>query len=317
MSASKAPADAAPDIIPNIDLDLEEIKSGAFLQHFGGLEDMLMEMGITWGVRLIVAIVILILGWTVGNWIDRRVNRLRRLDGTLKNFLGGLFKYTIITVAVVTVIGLFGIPMASLLAVIGAAGLAIGLALQGTLSNIASGVMLLILRPFNVGDYIEFGSESGTVKTLGLFGTELAKADNVYLFAPNSRIWGNEIVNYSRNPYRRQDIVVSIDYNDDVDKAMSILDKILNSDERILQEDGRQPQVVADKLNDFTIDLIARFWSLNSDYWELRWDTNKRIKQELEAAGISLTLVPRQMGIAQNDGKSETHLRKDGLAKPR
>jgi small conductance mechanosensitive channel len=265
---------------------------------------MLMEMGITWGARLIVAIVILIIGWTVGNWIDRHINRLRRLDGTLKNFLGGLFKYTIITVAVITVIGLFGIPMASLLAVIGAAGLAIGLALQGTLSNIASGVMLLILRPFNVGDYIEFGSESGTVKTLGLFGTELAKADNVYLFAPNSRIWGNEIVNYSRNPYRRQDIVVSIDYNDDVDKAMSILSNILNSDERILQEDGRQPQVVADKLNDFTIDLIARFWSLNSDYWELRWDTNKRIKQELEAAGISLTLVPRQMGIAQNNGKN-------------
>lgn len=295
MSADKA-ATAETTLIPDINID--EIKSGAFLKHLDGFENTLIELSITWGVRAIVAILILVLGYAIGNWIDRRVNRLHRLDSTLKNFLGGFFKYTIIFMSVITVIGLFGIPMASLLAVLGAAGLAIGLALQGTLSNVASGVMLLILRPFNVGDYIEFGSQSGTVKSLSLFGTELAKADNVYLFAPNSKIWGNEIVNYSRNMQRRQDIVVGIDYNDDVNKAISILNTILNSDERVLQDDGKQPQVVADKLNDFTIDLIARFWSQNSDYWQLRWDMNKRIKEELGAAGISLTLVPRQMGIA-------------------
>lgn len=296
MSASKAPADIAPDIIPN--LDLEEIKSGAFLRHFGGLENMLMEMGITWGVRLIAAIVILILGWTAGNWIDRRVNRMHRLDGTLKNFLGGLFKYTVITVAVVTVIGLFGIPMASLLAVIGAAGLAIGLALQGTLSNIASGVMLLILRPFNVGDYIEFGSESGTVKTLGLFGTELAKADNVYVFAPNSRIWGNEIRNYSRNILRRQDIFVSIPYGDDLDKAVSILHGIVHADDRTLKEPGdKKPQIVTDKLSELTTDLVVRFWSNNADYWDLRWDVTRQIKEKLEDAGITLPPTTRQLTI--------------------
>ena len=269
MSADKA-ATAETTLIPDINID--EIKSGAFLKHLDGFENTLIELSITWGVRAIVAILILVLGYAIGNWIDRRVNRLHRLDSTLKNFLGGFFKYTIIFMSVITVIGLFGIPMASLLAVLGAAGLAIGLALQGTLSNVASGVMLLILRPFNVGDYIEFGSQSGTVKSLSLFGTELAKADNVYLFAPNSKIWGNEIVNYSRNMQRRQDIVVGIDYNDDVNKAISILNTILNSDERVLQDDGKQPQVVADKLNDFTIDLIARFWSQNSDYWQLRWE---------------------------------------------
>ena len=300
MSADKAQTTETTTIIPDINIDA--IKSGEILKDLSSFEGMFTELAITWGVRLLAAIAILIVGWAVGNWINRRFEKLHRFDNTLKNFLGGLFKYTIIAVAVITVIGLFGIPMASLLAVMGAAGLAIGLALQGTLSNVASGVMLLILRPFNVGDFIEFGNQSGTVKSLSLFGTELAKADNVYLFAPNSKIWGSEIVNYSRNIDRRQDIVVGIDYNDDVDKAMAIITKVLESDERILQEtEGRQPQVVTDKLNDFTIDVIARFWSLNSDYWQLRWDINKRIKKELEAAGISLTLVPRQMALAEAD----------------
>ncbi len=298
MSADKAKTVTETSIIPGIDIDA--IKSGEILKDISAYEGMFTELAITWGVRVLAAIAILIIGWAVGNWINRRFERLHRFDNTLKNFLGGMFKYTIIAVSVITVIGLFGIPMASLLAVMGAAGLAIGLALQGTLSNVASGVMLLILRPFNVGDYIEFGTQGGTVKSLSLFGTELAKADNVYLFAPNSKIWGSEIVNYSRNIDRRQDIVVGIDYNDDVDKAMDIIGKILASDERILQNtDGRKPQVVTDKLNDFTIDVIARFWSLNSDYWQLRWDINKRIKKELEAAGISLTLVPRQMAIPE------------------
>lgn len=303
-AADKAPA-AAEDgsILPDITLD--DITSGAILKDISSFDGLLMTVGVEWGMRLIAAIAILIIGWAFGNWLNRRFENMRRLDSTLRNFIGGFFKYTIIFVSLITVIGLFGIPMASLLAVLGAAGLAIGLALQGTLANIASGVMLLILRPFSVGDYIEFGNEGGTVKTLGLFGTELAKPDNVYVFAPNSKIWGNEIRNYSRNVHRRQDILVGIDYNDDVDQAIAILTKIVHGDERILQEpDNRAPQVVTDKLNDYTIDIIVRFWSQTSDYWALRWDINKRIKQELEAAGISLTLVPRQLAI--EDAKSST-----------
>jgi len=283
-------------VLPGLSgVNLESITNADLSQ----VNALLMGIGVEWGARLVAAIAILIAGWVVGNWIDRRFDRLKRLDNTLKNFLGAFFKYLIIVTAVVTVIGLFGIPMASLLAVLGAAGLAIGLALQGTLANIASGVMLLILRPFNVGDYIEFGNEAGTVKTLGLFGTELAKADNVYVFAPNSKIWGNEIRNYSRNLHRRQDIVVAIDYNDDVNAAMAVLNKIVHGDERVLQDEGKMPQVIADKLNDFTIDIIVRFWSLTSDYWNLRWDINKRIKEELDKVGISLTLVPRQLAMEE------------------
>jgi len=309
MSADKAPSETIN--IPNIDAAFNEIKSGTFMNHFSGMEDMLVEMGITWGARLVVAIIILIAGYSVGRWVDRRVNRIRRLDGTLKNFLGGLFKYGIIAISVITVIGLFGIPMASLLAVLGAAGLAIGLALQGTLANVASGVMLLILRPFNVGDYITWGNEGGTVKSLGLFGTELSMPDNVYIFAPNSKIWGSEIRNYSRNMLRRQDVLVGISYKDDIDKAFDVIDKVLNMDERILKEpDDKKPQVMVDTMADFSINLIVRFWSNNSDYWNLRWDITKAIKEKLDENKITIPFPTRTvefsgdtMGLSESQKK--------------
>ena len=295
MSAGTENAEGK-SIIPDINIDA--VTSGDVFKDLSSYEGVLTEMAITWGVRLLVAIAILVVGWAVGNWLNRRFENMHRFDNTLKNFLGGLFKYTIIAVSVITVIGLFGIPMASLLAVMGAAGLAIGLALQGTLSNVASGVMLLILRPFNVGDYIEFGNQGGTVKTLSLFGTELAKADNVYLFAPNSKIWGSEIVNYSRNTLRRQDIVVSVSYDDDLNKAISILEGIVAADERVLKEpDDKEPHILTDKLSDYSIDVIVRVWSQNSDYWAVRWAMTRQIKEKLEAVGISMALTTRQLAI--------------------
>lgn len=301
-----------PDNVTLNDLiadDIQEIREIGLNGVFHKYEDLILQFGIDWGLRLIAAILILVVGWSVGSWFAGRMNRAKRLDHTLKIFLGALFKYAIMCVAIVTVIGLFGIPMASLLAVMGAAGLAIGLALQGTLSNIASGVMLLILRPFNVGDYITWGDQGGTVKSLGLFGTVLSMPDNVYVFAPNSKIWGNEIRNFSRNPHRRQDIVVAIDYNDDIDKALAVLTQIATTEDRILQDHDKSPQVVTDRLNDYTIDVIVRFWSLNADYWALRWDMTKKIKAELEKAGINLALVPRQMAIENPDAISRTEQR--------
>lgn len=295
-----ASPEATTDVVTLNDLiadDLQEIKEIGLTGFIQKYDEIIFNLGIDWAARLVGAILILIIGWSIGSWFANRMLRAKRLDHTLKQFLGALFKYVVMFVSIVTVIGLFGIPMASLLAVMGAAGLAIGLALQGTLSNIAAGVMLLILRPFNVGDYITWGSEGGTVKSLGLFGTTLSMPDNVYVFAPNSKIWGNEIRNFSRNMYRRQDIVVGIDYKDDVEKAIAILTDIINSDERILKEAEKPPQVLTDKLNDFTIDIIVRFWSRNTDYWNLRWDITKRIKQAMDEAGIGLALTPRQMAI--------------------
>lgn len=304
---SKAPA------LP--DLNIEAITSGEALKNLSGFEATLMSIGVDWGMRLIAAIAILIAGWVVGNWINNRFESLRRLDSTLKNFLGAFFKYLVVMVSVITVIGLFGIPMASLLAVLGAAGLAIGLALQGTLANVASGVMLLILRPFNVGDYITWGTEGGTVKSLGLFGTELAMPDNVYIFAPNSKIWGNEIRNYSRNMYRRQDILAAISYKDDIDKAFDVIRKVLESDNRIVKDDAGKPyEVMVDTMADFSINLIVRFWSKNSDYWALRWDMTKAIKENLDAAGITIPFPTHTVEFDGHGGELSEEAKKEAAS---
>lgn len=281
--------------------------SGAFDQFnalFDGLsagQTGLVAMGIAIGARILAAVAIIAIGWALGNWANRRFEASRHLDNTLKNFFGGFSKYAILIVALITVIGLFGIPMASLLAVMGAAGLAIGLALQGTLSNVASGVMILILRPFNVGDYIVFGSQGGSVKTLGLFGCEFSTADGAYLYAPNSKIWGNEIVNYSRNPLRRQDINVGIGYNDNIDQAMTVIYDLLKSEPRVLQDEGKKPEITVDALADFSVNLIVRFWSASGDMWALHGDMTKKIKQSLENNGISIPYPTRTVEIAGND----------------
>lgn len=261
-----------------------------------------MDLIVKHGIDMILAILILIAGWTIGNWVSSRIQKIKRLDETLADFLSGLAKYIIIIVAIVMMLSEFGVQTASLLAVLGAAGLALGLALQGTLSNVAAGVMLLILRPFKLGDYITVGTGSigGTVKSLGLFGTELANADNVYVFVPNGQIWGNNITNYSRNTQRRQDIAVSISYDDDISNAFQVIHDILNRDQRILQEDGKTPQVMTDKMADFSVNLIARFWSANSDYWSLRWDITKGIKEALDHNGITIP-YPTQTQVDMKD----------------
>lgn len=292
------------------DVDFTKITQGDLSQ----IESLVMGLGIEWGARLVAAILIIIAGWMIGNWIARRIEALKRIDSTLKDFLSTFFKYLVRLIAVITVIGLFGIPMASLLAVLGAAGLAIGLALQGTLANVASGVMLLILRPFSVGDYITWGNEGGTVKSLGLFGTVLAMPDNVYIFAPNSQIWGNEIRNYSRNMHRRQDILAGISYNDDINKAFAVVMDILEKDERIIKDqDDKKPQVMTDTMADFSINLIVRFWSHNKDYWDLRWDITKAIKERFDAEGITIPFPTRTVQV-MGDGKSLSDAEKQDIA---
>lgn len=266
-------------------------------------EDEIVRLAVEWGGKLVIAIVILIMGWSVGSWIDGHIDRIKRLDSTLRTFLGNLIKYSILVISVITVIGLFGIPMTSFIAVLGAAGLAIGLALQGTLSNIAAGVMLLILRPFNVGDFIDYGT-GGTVKYLGLFGTELATADNVYVFTPNSQIWGNTIRNFSRNTTRRQDIQVGIAYEDDISKAFKIIQETLEKEERIIVNTDKKAEVMVDSLGAYAINITVRFWSKTSDYWSLRYDMMKAIKEALEKGGITIP-YPIQAGTThENDLKN-------------
>jgi small conductance mechanosensitive channel len=251
-----------------------------------------------WGMRVLAAIAILIAGWVIGNWISNRIKGLKKIDDTLKSFLGGLAKYAILAIAAVAVLGQLGVQTASLLAVLGAAGLAIGLALQGTLSNVAAGVMLLILRPFNVGDYIESGSIKGTVKSLSLFATELATPDNVHIFAPNSRVWNAEIFNFNRNKQRRIDIINGISYGDDIDKAMKAIKAIVEKDKRLVDTKGKEPIYFVNALGDSAVNITARFWVEGSDYWAVRWDLTKSTKEALDKAGITIPFPTRTLEIS-------------------
>lgn len=246
--------------------------------------------------RLVGAILILITGWAAGNWAQRRMVAIKRLDATLTSFFGGLLKYGIMAVSLITVLGQFGVQTASLLAVLGAAGLAIGLAMQGTLSNVAAGAMMLILRPFNVGDYIQAGGIAGTVRVLGLFGTEMTTPDNVHIFVPNGKIWGSDIWNYTRAQHRRQTIRVGIGYNDDINKAFDIIRGVMEADARVMRgQPGRDIEIIVDKLGDYAVDIVINFWSARTEMGGLKPGLTKQIKEALDAGGVSIPYPTRTL----------------------
>ena len=237
--------------------------------------------------NVVIASAILAAAWFGGSWVKKTIQGIDKLDVTLRSFLGGLAKYAILAIAAITVLNQFGVQTASLIAVLGAAGLAIGLALQGTLSNVAAGVMLLVIRPFNVGDFIQFGGVSATVKSLGLFGTELSTLDNVYVYAPNSTIWNQDIYNFSRNAERRQDIIVGISYDADINKAFKTIQKVVDADERILATKGKEAFLGVSNLGESSVDLLVRIWT-KADHPVVKGDVTKAIKEALDKDGIDI-----------------------------
>ncbi len=220
----------------------------------------LIETGISFGLEIAAALAILVLGWWLAGRVQklilRTLNRLPRMDTTLKPFISSVARYAIIAITLVAVLARLGIQTTSIIAVLGAAGLAIGLALQGTLQNIAAGIMLLLLRPFKVGDYIDAGGIAGTVDEIGLFTTDMTTYDGVYRSVPNASLWNTSILNYSRLPTRRMDIPVGIAYEDDVEKAMTLLLDHLKQDNRVLSEPA--PQVLVTGLGESSVDLSLR-----------------------------------------------------------
>ena len=245
-----------------------------------------------WGLQVLSAILVLMAGWIIGNYAKSLIAKIKKLDATLKFFLGGLAKYTVFIVSIITVLGQFGVQTASLIAVLGGAALAIGLAMQGTLSNVAAGVMLLILRPFNVGDYIEADNVKGTVKELGLFATEMATLDNIFIFVPNNQLWNSDIRNLSRNLHRRSDINVSISYDDDIAKAMKLIHKVLADEDRLIQTETKKPDVFVNVMGPSAIELIVRYWTTNSDTQIVKSDLTRLIKEKLEDSKIYIPHVP-------------------------
>jgi small conductance mechanosensitive channel len=269
---------------------------------FAGTLQSLTDTIAEWGLSAIGAIAVLI----VGAWIAKRIRVTLRgrmgaagLDPTLVPFAAGLVYWGLMAFVVIAVLGIFGVPTASFIAVLGAAGLAVGLALQGTLANFASGVMLLVFRPFSVGHWIEAAGAAGTVKEIGIFSTTLHTGDNVKVVIPNSQVYGQMLKNFSANDTRRIDLVMGVGYEDDLQVAQDTMLRVLSSDDRVLSDP--EPNVAVHELGDSSVDFIVRPWCRSSDYWPLRWDLTRRLKEELEAAGCSIPFPQRDVHLHQVD----------------
>ncbi len=252
-----------------------------------------------YGLDVVAAIAILLVGiWAAGKTervISAALTRTKRVDAMLVSFFANAGRYLVLVVVGVAVLNRFGIETTSLIAVLGAAGLAIGLALQGTLSNVAAGVMLLIFRPFHEGDYVDAGGHSGTVKSLNLFFTVMATPDNVKIIVPNSDIWGSSLRNYSIHPERRVDLVFGIAYDADIDQAMNSIKAVIAGDERI--HDDPEPFIAVTELGDSSVNIVVRVWADNGDYWPVRFDLMKGVKERLDAENISIPFPTRTIHV--------------------
>jgi small conductance mechanosensitive channel len=245
--------------------------------------------------RLGAALLILIVGAIAATWLSRAVRgairRTRHVDETAIPAIGAAIRYAVLIVVVIAALGQLGVQTTSLLAVLGAAGLAIGLALQGTLSNIAAGIMLLYLRPFRVGDYIETETIAGVVRSVGLFATELRTFDGLYVFAPNAQVWNIALTNHSRNPTRMMSIPIGISYRNDADEARKILLSMAAEDERVLKDPA--PYVYVERYGDNSVDLTFRAWAPNPIFWDVQRSMIEEAKRRLEAAGIEIPFPQR------------------------
>ncbi len=263
---------------------------------------LLVDLLSTWGLKVLGAVVLLIVGRVVAGWTRRAVRRgmeRARVEPTLVPFISGLVFYLVLAVIVVAALGMVGIQTTSLLAVFGAAGLAVALALQGTLANFASGVMLLVFRPFQVGDYIEAGGTAGSVESIGMFSTALDTPDNVRILVPNSQVYGQTIKNYAANPTRRNDITVGVAYDDDIGVAISTIKAVLDADERVLAEP--ETVIAVSELGDSSVNIVVRPWCKKEDYWNLRFDLMRTLKERLEAAGCSIPYPQRDVHLFETE----------------
>lgn len=272
------------------------------MEDLSNYTETLIPYLIDHGLSLIGAVLILILGWFAANWAKKRVvlatNKSEKFDNTLTPVFGQTVKVTILIVTLLTVLAQFGIETTSLIAVLGAAGLAVGLALQGTLSNVASGVMLLILRPFKVGDVVDIGGTMGVVDEIGLFTTEMHSFDNVGIILPNSRVWGNNIENYTKFEIRRVDMEVGISYNDDMEKAMGLIREVLSEDDRVLPEP--EPLVAVSTLGDSSVTIRVRPWTETENVWPLRYSITQKIKEKFDENEISIPFPQRDIHLFQD-----------------
>lgn len=264
--------------------------------------DQIVAIITEYGLDVVGAIAILIVGWIASQWVHASVakalGRSKKVDAMLCGFFASLAKYLVLIFTGLMVLSQFGVQTASLIAVLGAAGIAVGLALQGTLSNVAAGVMILIFRPFKIGDYVEAGGKAGTVQAVTLFITEMATPDNVQIIVPNSQIWGSSVVNYSFHDTRRVDLSLGISYEDNIGMAVAAINQTIAADERVLKEP--EPMVAVSELANSSVNFVIRIWCKAADYWPLKFDMTRALKEKMDSEGISIPYPQRTVHMIQH-----------------
>ena len=244
---------------------------------------------IPWGIKIALAVVIFYVGRMAVALVVRVARKFMKARGTddiLVSFLTSILRWVLLLFVVVAALSQLGIDTTSLVALLGAAGLAIGLSLQSSLANFASGVMLIVFRPFGKGDFVEVAGTSGTVNAISIFTTTLTTPDNKEIIVPNGAVIGNNITNYSAKPTRRVDMVFGISYDDDIRKAKEVLEQIIAADERVLAEPA--PVIALGALGDSSVNILVRPWVNSADYWALLWETTEAVKLRFDEEGISI-----------------------------
>jgi small conductance mechanosensitive channel len=252
----------------------------------------------TWGLRVVGAIAVLIIGRMAARWLrglTKRALERGKTEPTLIPFLSGFVYSLAIAFVVIAVLGLFGIPTASFVAVLGAAGLAIGLAMQGTFSNFAAGVMLLVFRPFKMGDVVEVAGSLGKVQEIGIFTTTMNTPDNIQVIVPNAQIFGQVIKNVTGNDTRRVDLIMGVSYEDDLSVAKQTIERVVAAHPMVLEDPA--PVVAVAELADSSVNFVVRPWCKTDDYFTVRWEVTRQLKEELEAAGCSIPFPQRDVHL--------------------
>ncbi|XTZ39110.1 small-conductance mechanosensitive channel MscS [Salmonella enterica] len=243
---------------------------------------------LSYAVNIVAAIAIIIIGMIVARIISNTVNRLmvaRNIDATVADFLSTLVRYGVIAFTLIAALGRVGVQTASVIAVLGAAGLAIGLALQGSLSNLAAGVLLVTFRPFRSGEYVDLGGVAGTVLQVQIFSTTMRTVDGRIVVIPNGKIIAGNIINFSREPVRRNEFIIGVAYDSDIDQVTRVLTEIIQADDRILKD--REMTVRLNELGASSINFVVRVWSKSSDLQNVYWDVLELIKRRFDEESIS------------------------------
>lgn len=264
------------------------------------LNALVNDYAIPWGIRIALALVIFYVGRGVVALVVRGVEKVltrQKVDETLVSFMTSILRWLLLLFVVIAALSQLGIDTTSLIALLGAAGLAVGLALQGSLANFAAGVLIIIFRPFTRGDFIDAGGAMGTVDKISIFTTILTTPDNKEVIVPNGSIIGGVITNFSARPTRRVDMVFGIAYDDDLRKARQILEEIIAADDRILAEPA--PVITVGELADSSVNFLVRPWVNAADYWAVLWETTEAVKLRFDEAGITIPFPQREVHLRQ------------------